>query len=123
MLMVGSMRCRSTAQDYRAAYDFFLLHQRPQLGKANLAILAETRARLGAVGALQSLVQASARMANHHGEHAGYSCGDLGAMTTAKADSGSEGLPNAADTLVDEDVALEACPLQITVAQAQERRW
>ncbi len=122
MLMVGSLRCRGTAQDYRAAYDRFLLRHRPLLGKANLAILGEMRGQLGSVGALQALDQASVRMANRYGEQAGYGCGDLGAVTAALADSGSEALPNAAETLVGEDVALEACPLQIAVAQAPARR-
>ena len=122
MLMVGSLRCRSTAQDYRAAYDRFLLRHRPQLGKANMAILGEMRARIGSVAALQMLDQASVRMANRYGEHAGYGCAELGEVTAALADSGDEALPNAAEMLVGEDVALEACPMQIAVAALPPRR-
>lgn len=122
MLMVGSLRCRSTAQDYRAAYDRFLLRHRPQLGKANMAILGEMRTRLGSVAALQTLDQASVRMANRYGEQAGYGCADLGEVTAALADSGDEALPKAADMLVGDDVALEACPVQVAIATMPQRR-
>lgn len=122
MLMVGSLRCRGTPQDYRAAYDRFLLRHRPQLGKANMAILGEMRVRLGSVGALQTLDQASVRMANRYGEQASYGCADLGEVTAALADSGDDALPRAADMLVGEDVALEACPLQVAVAALPSRR-
>lgn len=122
MLMVGSLRCRTTAQDYRAAYDRFLLRHRPVLGQANHAILGELRTRLGPVGAMQSLDRASVRMANRYGEQAGYGCGDLGELTAALADSGAEVLPQAADMLVGDDVALEACPVQMAAAALPPRR-
>ncbi|MBX9885158.1 MAG: S-adenosyl-L-homocysteine hydrolase [Novosphingobium sp.] len=121
MLMVGSLRCRTTGQDYRAAYDRFLDHHRPSLGKANLAILSEMRAKLGAVGALQTLDQASVRMANRYGQQAGYGCGDLGEVTAALARSSGEALVHAADMLVGEDVALEACPVQVAAAALPAR--
>ncbi|WP_298194119.1 hypothetical protein [Novosphingobium sp.] len=122
MLMVGSLRCRSTGQDYRAAYDRFLLRHRPALGKANMAILGEMRGRLGSVGALDTLDRASVRMANRYGEQAGYGCGDLAEVTAALAESGGEALVSAAETLVGEDVALEACPVQVAVASLPVRR-
>lgn len=121
MLMVGSLRCRSTAQDYRAAYDRFLLRHRPVLSKANMAILGEMRAKLGPVGAIDMLDKASVRMANRYGEQAGYGCGDLGEVTAALADSGGEALVHAADMLVGEDVALGACPVQVAVAELPAR--
>ena len=116
MLMVGSLRCRGTAQDYRAAYDRFLLRHRPALGKANMMILGEMRAQVGSVAALRTLDEASVRMANRYGEQTGYGCADLGEVTSALADSGDDALPNAADMLVGEDVALAACPVQIAAA-------
>lgn len=116
LLMVGSLRCRSGAQDYRAAYDRFLLKHRPLLGKVNQAILTEMRIKLGSVGALDALDQASVRMANHYGEQTSFGCGDLGEVTAALAVSGPEALPRAADVLVGEDVALEGCPVQVAVA-------
>jgi hypothetical protein len=122
MLMVGSLRCRTSGQDYRAAYDRFLLRHRPMLSKANMAILGEMRTRLGSVGALETLDKASVRMANRYGEQAGYGCADLGEVTAALADSGGEALPNAAEMLVGEDVALEACPVQVAVAGLPARR-
>ena len=47
MLMVGSLRCRSGAQDYRAAYDRFLLRHRPLLPRRAERVnpLAEKQAR------------------------------------------------------------------------------
>ncbi len=122
MLMVGSLRCRSTAQDYRAAYDRFLLRHRPVLSKANLAILSEMRVKLGPVGALDTLDKASVRMANRYGEQGGYGCADLGEVTAALADGGGEALAHAADMLVGEDVALEACPVEVAVAVLPPRR-
>jgi hypothetical protein len=122
MLMVGSLRCRSTGQDYRAAYDRFLLHHRPALGKANQAILGEMRMKLGSVGALDTLDRASVRMANRYGEQTGYGCGDLGEVTAALAESGGEALVAAAETLVGEDVAFEACPVQMAAAGLPARR-
>ncbi len=122
MLMVGSLRCRTTGQDYRVAYDRFLLRHRPTLGKANAAILGEMRARLGQIGALETLDQASVRMANRYGQQAGYACADLGEVTAALADSGGEALVQAADMLVGEDVALEACPVEIAAASLPARR-
>jgi hypothetical protein len=120
--MVGSLRCRSTAQDYRAAYDRFLLRNRPVLGKANMAILGEMRAKLGPVGALDTLDKASVRMANRYGEQAGYSCADLGAVTAALADRDGEALAHAADMLVGDDVALVDCPVQVAAADVPSRR-
>lgn len=116
LLMVGSLRCRSGAQDYRAAYDRFLLRHRPQLGKVNAQILGEMRVKLGAAGALDALDRASVRMANHYGEQASYGCRDLGEVAAALAESGPEALPAAAGVLVGEDVALEACPVQVAAA-------
>ena len=116
MLMVGSLRCRTGGQDYRASYDRFLLRHRPMLGKVNQAILAEMRGKLGAIGALEALDQASVRMANQYGEQAAYGCGDLAEVTAALADSADEALPKAADVLVGENVALEGCPVQVAVA-------
>ena len=114
--MVGSLRCRTGAQDYRASYDRFLLRHRPLLGQVNQAILTEMRGKLGSIGALEALDQASVRMANQYGEQASYGCGDLGQVAAALADSGDEALPKAADVLVGEDVALEECTVRVAVA-------
>jgi len=122
MLMVGSLRCRSTGHDYRAAYDRFLLRHRPALGKANLAILGEMRSKLGSVGALDMLDRTSVRMANRYGEQASYGCNDLGEVTAALAESGSDALMSAAEMLVGVDVVLEACPAQVAVAALPARR-
>ena len=122
MLMVGSLRCRSSAHDYRAAYDRFLLRHRPMLGNANMVMLGEMRGRLGSVAALDTLDRASVRMANRYGEQAGYGCGDLGEVTAALAESGGEAVVQAAETLVGDDIALEACPVQFAVAALPARR-
>jgi hypothetical protein len=119
LLMVGSLRCRSGAYDYRAAYDRFLLKHRPLLGKVNQAILTEMRTKLGPVGALDALDQASVRMANHYGEQTSFGCGDLGEVAAVLAVSGSEALPKAADVLVGEDVALEGCPVQVAAVSVR----
>jgi len=122
MLMVGSLRCRTSAQDYRASYDRFLQRHRPQLGKANMAMRGEMRTQLGAAGALEMLDRISVRMANRYGEQAGYGCADLGELAAALANSGDEALPHAADVLVGEDIALDVCPVQLAAAAQQARR-
>lgn len=122
MLMVGSLRCRSTAQDYRAAYDRFLLRHRPTLGKANLAMLGEMRLKLGQIGAQHSLDKASVRMANRYGQQAGYGCRELGEVTAALAERGGEALAEAAEMLIGEDVALIPCPVQVATANLPPRR-
>lgn len=122
MLMVGSLRCRNTAHDYRAAYDRFLLRHRPVLGKANLAILSELRMRLGTAGAAETLDRVSVRMANRYGEERGYGCADLREVTSALADRESDALIEAAEVLVGEDVAFDACPVQVAAAGAPARR-
>ena len=116
MLMVGSLRCRTSAQDDRASYDRFLQRHRPQLGKANMAILGEMRTQLGAAGALDMLDRTSVRMANRYGEQASYGCNDLGEVTAALAESSSDALMSAAEMLVGVDVVLKACPAQVAVA-------
>ena len=116
LMMVGSLRCRSGAQDYRTAYDRFVLRHRPQLDKVNAQILGEMRLKLGSVAALDSLDRASVRKANHYGEQASYGCRDLGEVAAALAESGPEALSAAADVLVGEDVVLKACPVQVAVA-------
>ncbi len=122
MLMVGSLRCRTGAQDYRASYDRFLLRHRPLLGRVNQAILAEMRGKLGPIGALEALDQASVRMANQYGEQASFGCNDLGQVAAALADSGDDALPKAADVLVGEDVALQGCPVQVAVVTLPKPR-
>lgn len=122
MLMVGSLRCRTSAQDYRTAYDRFLTRHRPLLSKANLAMLGEMRLKLGAIGASDTLDRASVRMANRYGQEAGYSCADLGEVTAALATGGPEALTRAADVLIGEDVALVPCPVQVATADLPARR-
>jgi len=61
-------------------------------------------------------------VANRYGEQAGYGCADLGELTAALADSGGEALPQAADMLVGEDVALEACSVRMAAAAAVPAR-
>lgn len=122
MLMVGSLRCRTTAQDYRTAYDRFLVRHRPMLSKANFAMLGEMRLKLGSVGASDTLDRASVRMANQYGQQAGYSCAELGEVASALAKGGPEALTNAAEVLIGEDVALVPCPVQVATAGSPARR-
>lgn len=122
MLMVGSLRCRTTAQDYRTSYDRFLVRHRPMLSKANLAMLGEMRLKLGSIGASDMLDRASVRMANQYGKEGGYSCAELGEATAALATGGPEALTHAADVLIGEDVALVPCPVQVATAVLPARR-
>lgn len=117
MLMVGSLRCRTGADDYRADYDRFLARHRTMLGRANQAILGVLRQRAGLIGALEALDEASVGMANRYGERGTFGCADLRAVTAALADSDGAELPHAAEVLVGADVRADACAAQVATLQ------
>lgn len=110
MLMVGSLRCRAGADDYRADYDAFLINHRKELGAANRVILADLSRRVGSRGAMNALDKISVSIANTYGNGAGRSCHELRAISKDLAHDRSPGaLKHAANTLVDEDVPGGGC--------------
>lgn len=110
MLMVGSLRCRAGADDYRAAYDRFLLRHRAYLGGANHRILDDFSARLGPLAAMDTLDHASVRMANHYGVRGTYGCHELNLVTAALANAPDEELDHAADVLIGPELEDGGCP-------------
>ncbi|WP_179504590.1 MULTISPECIES: hypothetical protein [unclassified Sphingomonas] len=110
MLMVGSLQCRTGADDYRAEYDRFLSRHRAYLGGANHRILDEFSARLGPLAAMDALDHASVRMANHYGIRRTYGCHELKLVAAALANGPDEELDHAADVLVGPELEDGGCP-------------
>lgn len=113
MLLVGSLRCRANANDFRPEYDAFLTKHRTELGKANQIILTDFRNRVGAVNAFNALDKASVKMANGYGEQSGIGCRDLKQLAGALATAETADLPHAADVMVGQEVQANACPAQV----------
>ena len=116
MLMVGSLRCRAGADDFRIDYDSFLTHHHDMLGVANRTILSDLGQSLGPVGALAALDQASVRMANHYGDSAQFGCHELKMVAAALAQGPDSDIPHAADVLVGQDVIEAACDVRVVAS-------
>lgn len=118
MLMVGSLRCRTGADDYRASYDSFLSRHRDHLGQANHALLDDMAQRMGALGAMEALDRASVRMANHYGVTGTYGCHELKLVTAALANGSDAEIDHAADVLVGPELEDGNCPVTLAAASA-----
>ena len=105
MLMVTSLRCRTTADNFQADFQAF---EAAHMGELNAAA-AEMRdgmvSRLGAVGANRALDRISTGMANQYGQgHPWLDCADLKMVARSLAAMrGSAALAEAADQLLTED--------------------
>jgi len=82
MLMVTSLRCRATADNFQADYSQFVNRHRQTLSQANYELKAELASRYGARGATNALDKMSVTMANGYGRgHPWLSCGELKQVT------------------------------------------
>jgi len=118
MLMVGSLQCRTGADDYRADYDRFLLRHRDYLGTANHLILDDISGRVGPLAAMDALDHASVRMANHYGMHSTYGCHELKLVAISLANSADEELDHAADVMVGPELEDGGCASGAAIAGA-----
>jgi hypothetical protein len=116
MLMVNSLLCKASVDDFRGEYDRFLLRHRALLGTYNGQILRGLAARMGTVKAYQEIDRGTVAMANHYGQSNGFGCHDLKKLTGELAAVGGEALPQAAVMLVGDDLAVDSCPAAVALA-------
>lgn len=78
MLMVTGLRCRTSADDFRAEYGAFTSRHLATLNKASDAMKSELARRFGEAGANRALDRISTTMANSYGQgHPWLSCAEL----------------------------------------------
>lgn len=105
MLMVTSLRCRTTQDDFQADFQAFEAHHLGDLNAAAGVIVAQYTGRLGAVEANHALDRISVQIANQYGNgHPWLGCHELKflAQELARQD-GREVLLKAADEIFDGD--------------------
>ncbi len=104
MLMVTSLRCRTTADNFSAEYGTFTTNHLSELNQASDQLRANLAERHGYVGSARALDTISTVMANAYGQgHPWLSCHDLKMVTRDLAVMrGHEVLVEAADQLLGE---------------------
>ncbi|WP_052223334.1 hypothetical protein [Novosphingobium malaysiense] len=103
MLMVTSLRCRTTSDDFRVDYGAFTRNHLGELNAANRDLRIELTGRNGTRGADRALDRISVTIANQYGAgHPWLSCAQLRQATKNLAKvEGHETLVKAADQLLD----------------------
>lgn len=109
MLMVTSLRCRSTADNFQAEYGRFTSSHMAELNQASAQLRADLVGRYGASGSARALDRISTVMANAYGQgHPWLSCGELKKVTSDLAQvRGRDTLVEAAEQLLGERGAPE----------------
>lgn len=88
MLMVTSLRCRTTADNFQADYQRFSSNNLATLNTAARTLQASMVKRAGAAGAKKALDKISVGMANEYGRgHPWLGCGELRQVTRDLASS------------------------------------
>jgi hypothetical protein len=102
MLMVTSLRCRNTADNFNVQYGQFTTSHMPELNRANAELRGDMADRYGAAGAARQLDRLSTTMANAYGQgHPWLSCRDLKQVASDLARvRGTETLVEAAEELL-----------------------
>ena len=105
MLMVTSLRCRTTADNFQADYAQFSANHLADLNAANRALKAELTAQYGSAGVDRALDRLSVVMANTYGQgHPWLDCHELKQVARSLADAhGMAPLEEAAAELLDGD--------------------
>jgi len=116
MLMVNSLRCRATADDFQADYDSFRTVHRAAMGQKIAAVLAAFSQRGTAAQARAELEQARTVMANRAAQPTAMSCADLRRLTMTLAAAPEDKVAYAADVLLVGTLAVEVCPLELAEA-------
>lgn len=102
MLMVTSLRCRRTADNFQTDYQRFSSNHLTTLNAASRTLQANLVKKAGAAGAKKALDKISVGMANEYGNgHPWLGCGELKQITRSLA-SGKDStrLASAADELL-----------------------
>ncbi len=109
MLMVTSLRCRTTADNFSAEYGRFTSSHMAELNQASDQLRADLADRYGAGGSARALDRISTVMANDYGQgHPWLSCHELKTVTSDLAEvRGRESLVEAAEQLLGADRAPE----------------
>jgi hypothetical protein len=107
MLMVTSLRCRSTADNFSVEYGRFTNSHMAQLNRANAELRSDMARRYGAAGASRQLDRLSTTMANAYGQgHPWLSCRELKSVASQLANvRGQATLEEAAEQLLSNDRA------------------
>ena len=88
MLMVTSLRCRTTADTFQEDYARFSANHLDDFNAANRALKAEMTARSGRAGVERELDRMSVIMANTYGQgHPWLDCRELKSVTRSLADA------------------------------------
>ena len=105
MLMVTSLRCRTTADSFSAEYGSFTTNHLAELNRASDQLRADLALRHGHIGSARALDRISTVMANTYGQgHPWLGCGELKMVTRDLAFMrGEEPLLEAADQLLGEN--------------------
>jgi hypothetical protein len=104
MLMVTSLRCRTTADNFTAEYGSFTTNHLSELNQASDQMRADLSQQYGQFGSARALDRISTVMANTYGQgHPWLSCRDLKLVTgDLAAMQGRDVLVEAADQLLGE---------------------
>lgn len=122
MLMVNSLRCRTSAHDFRAEYDSFRANHRAEMG-AKIALVLTAFGQHGtAAQARADLEQARTIMANLAAQPTTMSCANLRELTTTLAAATEDKVAFAADALVVGTLAVAVCPVQLAKAEVTARK-
>jgi hypothetical protein len=102
MLMVTSLRCRNTVDNFNAQYGQFTTSHMAELNRANAELRGDMARQVGPAGAARQLDRLSTTMANAYGQgHPWLSCRDLKQVASDLAQvRGEETLVEAADQLL-----------------------
>jgi hypothetical protein len=102
MLMVSSLRCRNTADNFQADYAAFSAAHLTELNQASQTLESDFARRFGSSGAQRALDKLSTSMANRYGQgHPWLDCHDLKLVTRELAgDRRTDALLSAADNLL-----------------------
>lgn len=87
MLMVNSLRCRHSSDDFQQEYRRFSARHLPVLNQAHHTMKADYSRRFGATGGKRALDRVSTSMANRYGRgHPWMGCAELKQVTAGLAD-------------------------------------
>lgn len=109
MLMVTSLRCRTTSDNFNAEYESFTANHLPELNQANDELRSDLATQYGTAGSARALDRISTVMANTYGQgHPWLNCHDLKNVARDLAQvRGRSTLEEAADQLLGDGHTVE----------------
>jgi hypothetical protein len=122
LLMVNSLRCRTTADDFQADYDTFQINHRAAMGRRINGVIEQFARGTTPAKARAELEAARTVMANRAAQPAAITCGQFKQLVAQLAPASEDNLAYAADFLVTGSLAVAACPVQVAVAALPAER-